>query len=136
MRSIRTSAAALVVAGLALTACATGTGDAEVDGANNWSIFTRVALPLCKPVLAITLLFEAEAAWTDLMRGLIYLRDSATFTVPRGLKALVDQYGFGGEWHWEILVTASVITTLPIIIVFFIGQKHFVSGIATTGIKG
>ena len=100
------------------------------------SIFTRVALPLCKPVLAITLLFEAEAAWTDLMRGLIYLRDSSTFTVPRGLKALVDQYGFGGEWHWEILVTASVITTLPIIIVFFIGQKHFVAGVATTGIKG
>lgn len=109
---------------------------ARVDGANNWTIFARIAVPLCKPILVVTLLFEAEAAWTDLMRGLIYLRDSATFTVPRGLKALVDQYGFGGEWHWEILVTASVITTVPIIILFFLGQKHFVSGVATTGLKG
>jgi multiple sugar transport system permease protein len=109
---------------------------ARVDGANNWTIFARIAVPLCKPILVVTLLFEAEAAWTDLMRGLIYLRDSATFTVPRGLKALVDQYGFGGEWHWEILVTASVITTVPIIILFFMGQKHFVSGVATTGLKG
>jgi multiple sugar transport system permease protein len=109
---------------------------ARVDGANNWTIFSRIAVPLCKPILVVTLLFEAEAAWTDLMRGLIYLRDSASFTVPRGLKALVDQYGFGGEWHWEILVTASVVTTVPIIILFFLGQKHFVSGVATTGLKG
>jgi multiple sugar transport system permease protein len=109
---------------------------ARIDGAGNWRIFTRIAVPLCKPILVVTLLFEAEAAWTDLMRGLIYLRDSATFTVPRGLKALVDQYGCGGEWHWEILVTASVITTVPIIILFFLGQKHFVSGVATTGLKG
>lgn len=109
---------------------------ARVDGASNWKIFSRIAVPLTKPALAVVLLFEAEAAWTDLMRGLIYLRDSATFTVPRGLKALVDQFGFGGEWHWEILVTASVITTLPIIILFFFGQKQFVEGVASSGIKG
>ncbi|WP_168626603.1 MULTISPECIES: carbohydrate ABC transporter permease [unclassified Cryobacterium] len=109
---------------------------ARVDGASNWKIFSRIAVPLTKPALAVVLLFEAEAAWTDLMRGLIYLRDTATFTVPRGLKALVDQFGFGGEWHWEILVTASVITTLPIIILFFFGQKQFVEGVASSGIKG
>ncbi|WP_157157171.1 MULTISPECIES: carbohydrate ABC transporter permease [unclassified Diaminobutyricimonas] len=109
---------------------------ARIDGAGNWRIFIQVAAPLMKPALTVTLLFEAQAAWTDLMRGLIYLRDSDTFTVPRGLKALVDQYGFGGEWHWEILVTAAVITTLPMIILFFLGQKWFVEGIATTGSKG
>ena len=109
---------------------------ARIDGANNWTMFWRIALPLCKPVLVVTLLFEAQAAWTDLMRGLIYLRDSATFTIPRGLKSLVDAYGFGGEWHWEIIVTASVITTVPMVILFFIGQRHFVEGIATSGVKG
>src|SRR5690625_3833469 len=83
---------------------------ARIDGANNWT--------------------------TDLMRPLIYLRDSATFTIPRGLKALLDQFGFGGEWHWEIVVTASVITTIPMIIIFFIGQRHFIEGMATTGRKG
>jgi len=109
---------------------------ARIDGANNWRIFTRVALPLCRPALAVTLLFELQASWTDLMRPLIYLRDSDTFTVPRGLKSLLDQFGFGGEYHWEIIVTASVITTVPMIILFFIGQKQFVDGIATTGTKG
>jgi multiple sugar transport system permease protein len=81
-------------------------------------------------------LFEFQAAWTDLMRPLIYLRDSSTFTLPRGLKSLLDQFGFGGEWHWEIVVTASVIATVPMIVLFFLGQRHFVQGIATTGNKG
>jgi multiple sugar transport system permease protein len=109
---------------------------AKIDGANNWRIFWKIALPLTKPAIVVTLLFEFQAAWTDLMRPLIYLRDSNLFTIPRGLKSLVDQYGFGGEWHWEIIVTASVITTVPMIILFFLGQRHFVEGIATTGSKG
>ncbi|QHT58438.1 carbohydrate ABC transporter permease [Cellulomonas sp. H30R-01] len=109
---------------------------ARLDGAGNWTIFARIAAPLCRPALILTLLFEIQAAWTDLMRPLIYLQDSATFTVPRGLKAMLDQFGFGGEWHWEIVVTASVITTIPMILLFFLGQRHFVQGIATTGSKG
>lgn len=109
---------------------------ARLDGAGSWAVFWRIAVPLCRPALVLTLLFEVQAAWTDLMRPLIYLQDTATFTVPRGLKALLDQYGFGGEWHWEIIVTASVITTIPMIILFFVGQRHFVQGIATTGTKG
>jgi multiple sugar transport system permease protein len=109
---------------------------ARIDGASNWQIFSRIALPLTKPALIVVGLFEFQAAWTDLMRPLIYLRDSDTFTVPRGLKSLLDQFGFGGEWHWEIIITASVITTVPMIILFFLGQRHFVQGIATTGSKG
>lgn len=109
---------------------------ARLDGASQWAIFWRIAVPLCRPALVLTLLFEVQAAWTDLMRPLIYLQDTDTFTVPRGLKALLDRFGFGGEWHWEIIVTASVITTVPMIILFFLGQKHFVRGIATTGSKG
>ncbi len=109
---------------------------AKIDGANNLQLFLRIALPLTKPALIVTALFEFQAAWTDLMRPLIYLRDSDTFTVPRGLKALVDQFGFGGEFRWEIIVTASVITTVPMVVLFFLGQRHFVEGIATTGSKG
>jgi multiple sugar transport system permease protein len=109
---------------------------ARMDGANQWQVFWRIALPLTKPAMVVTALFEFQAAWTDLMRPLIYLRDSSTFTVPRGLKSMLDQFGFGGEWHWEIVVTASVITTVPMIVLFFLGQRHFVEGIATTGSKG
>lgn len=109
---------------------------ARIDGANNWQLFWRIALPLTRPAIIVTLIFEFQAAWTDLMRPLIYLRDSSKFTIPRGLKALLDQFGFGGEWHWEIVVTASVITTVPMIVLFFLAQRHFVEGIATTGVKG
>jgi len=109
---------------------------ARIDGAGNWRIFWNIALPLCRPALAVTFLFEVQAAWTDLLRPLIYLRDADTFTIPRGLKALLDQFGFGGEWHWELIVTASVITTVPMIIIFFLGQRQFVDGVATTGSKG
>lgn len=109
---------------------------ARVDGASHWRMFRSIALPLCRPALVVTLIFELQAAWTDLMKSLIYLRDSETFTVPRGLKSLLDQFGFGGNWQWELIVTASVITTVPMIVLFFIGQRHFVGGIATTGSKG
>ena len=109
---------------------------ARIDGANNWKIFSRIALPLTKPAIVVTLLFEFQAAWTDLMRPLIYLRDPEKFTIPRGLKTLVDEFGFGGEFRWEIIITAGVITTVPMIVLFFLGQKHFVEGIATTGTKG
>ncbi|GLJ63052.1 MULTISPECIES: carbohydrate ABC transporter permease [Microbacterium] len=109
---------------------------ARVDGANAWQLFWRIAMPLSRPAIAVTLVFEVQAVWTDLMRALIYLRDSATFTIPRGLKALVDAFGFGGEWHWEILVTASVITTVPMIILFFLAQRHIVEGVVAGGVKG
>jgi multiple sugar transport system permease protein len=109
---------------------------AKLDGADNWQMFRLIAAPLTRPALVVTALFEFQAAWTDLMRPLIYLRDSDTFTVPRGLKSMLDQFGFGGEWHWELVVTASVITTLPMIVIFFVGQRHFMQGIATTGNRG
>jgi multiple sugar transport system permease protein len=109
---------------------------AKIDGANNWVIFSRIAMPLTKPAIVVTLLFEFQAAWTDLMRPLIYLRSPEKFTIPRGLKTLVDQFGFGGEFRWEIIITAGVITTVPMILLFFLGQRHFIEGIATTGTKG
>jgi multiple sugar transport system permease protein len=109
---------------------------ARADGANNWQIFHHIALPLTKPALVVVALFEFQAAWTDLMRGLIYLRDSSTFTVPRGLKTLVDTFGFGGHQRWELVVTASVITTVPMIVVFLVGQRQIMEGISTTGTKG
>jgi multiple sugar transport system permease protein len=109
---------------------------ARIDGAGDWQQFWRIGLPLCRPAVVLVLLLETQAAWTDLMRPLIYLQDTATFTVPRGLKALVDRFGPGGESQWEIVVTASVITTLPMILLFFLGQRYFVQGISTTGSKG
>ncbi|MEV6960764.1 carbohydrate ABC transporter permease [Streptomyces sp. NPDC051207] len=109
---------------------------ARVDGAGHWALYWRIAAPLCKPALLVTFVFEIQAAWTDLVRPLIYLRDPDLYTVPRGLKAVLDQFGEGGEWRWEIVATASVVVTLPMILVFFFCQRHFTEGIATQGRKG
>lgn len=99
-------------------------------------MFWSIALPLAKPALIIAFIFELKASWTDLMKPLIYLQDTNLFTLPRGLKAIIDQFGLGGEAQWEAVLAASVIATVPMIIVFFLGQRYFVQGAATTGRKG
>ncbi|WP_078900765.1 carbohydrate ABC transporter permease [Streptomyces sp. SBT349] len=109
---------------------------ARIDGASYWTMFRRIAVPLCRPALVVTFVFEVQAAWTDLIRPLIYLRDPELFTVPRGLKAVLDQFGEGGELRWEIVCAASVVVTVPMIVVFLVCQRQFTSGIATTGRKG
>ncbi|MCH6163673.1 carbohydrate ABC transporter permease [Streptomyces marispadix] len=109
---------------------------ARIDGASYWGMFWRIALPLCKPALVVTFIFEVHASWTDLVRPLVYLRDPELYTVPRGLKAVLDQFGEGGEMRWEVVAAASVIVTVPMIIAFFLCQRHFVEGIATQGRKG
>ena len=108
---------------------------ALLDGASYARMFWQIAVPLAKPALIVTFVFELRASWTDLVRPLIYLRDNDLFTVPRGLKAVVDQFGKGGESQWEIILAASVITTVPMIVVFFLAQRHFMGGIVTTGDK-
>jgi ABC-type sugar transport system permease subunit len=95
-----------------------------------------VAVGILFLFLIVTFIFEFRASWTDLMRPLIYLRDGSLFTLPRGLKVILDQFGQGGEGQWEVVLAASVIATLPMLVIFFIGQRYFVEGIATTGRKG
>jgi multiple sugar transport system permease protein len=109
---------------------------ARVDGASYWTMFWRIAVPLCKPAMIVTFVFEVQASWSDLMKPLIYLRDPELFTLPRGLKAIVDRFGQSGEAEWEIVLAGSVITTLPMIVLFFVLQRYFVTGIATQGRKG
>ncbi|MBG0829955.1 carbohydrate ABC transporter permease [Planomonospora sp. ID67723] len=106
---------------------------ARVDGASYLDLFWRIALPLSRPALIIAFIFELKASWFDLMKPLIYLQDPALYTLPRGLKAVVDQFYQGGDPKWEIVLAASVVTTLPLIGIFFLGQRYFVQGIATTG---
>ncbi|MFL6122102.1 carbohydrate ABC transporter permease [Actinophytocola sp.] len=109
---------------------------AKIDGVGHFGLFWRIAVPLCRPALIVTFVFELKASWSDLLKPLIYLRDVELFTLPRGLKAISDRFGQAGEQQWELVLAGSVITTLPMIIVFFLAQRHFIQGIATQGRKG
>jgi len=109
---------------------------ARVDGASYLRMWWSVALPLTRAALVVVFIFELKVAWTDLVKPLIFLRDTATFTLPRGLKAIIDNPSIGGEKHFELLAVGGVIVTLPMIIIFFLGQRYFIEGIATTGSTG
>jgi multiple sugar transport system permease protein len=109
---------------------------ARVDGASYPRMWWSIALPLTRAALIVVFVFELKAAWTDLIRPLIFLQDIHTFTLPLGLKAIIDNPSIGGQKEWELLAAGGVIVTVPMLIIFFLAQRHFVEGIATTGAKG
>ncbi|MEV4754116.1 carbohydrate ABC transporter permease [Micromonospora sp. NPDC049559] len=109
---------------------------ARVDGAGYPQLFWRIAFPLIRPALLVAFVFEFKASWTDLVKPLIYLRREELYTLPRGLKVVLDRFGYGGEQQWEVVLAGSVIATIPMIILFFLAQRHFVEGIVTSGRKG
>jgi multiple sugar transport system permease protein len=111
---------------------------ARMDGDNFFTMFWRIAIPLAKPALIVTFIFELQASWNDLTRPLIYLHDDKAFTIPRGLYALLGQYApsAGGNGDYQLVIAAMVLSTLPLIILFFLAQRYFIEGIATQGRKG
>jgi multiple sugar transport system permease protein len=111
---------------------------ARMDGDSYFSMFRRIAMPLAKPALIVVFIFEVQAKWFDLMTPLIYLRDQALYTLPLGLKTVFDQFGLGGggEQEWQVIMAGTVLTVLPMIVLFAVFQRYFVEGIATQGRKG
>jgi len=111
---------------------------ARMDGDGYWSMFRRIALPLAKPALIVTFIFEIQAKWFDLITPLIYLRDQALFTAPLGMKILLDRFnaGGGGEGDYQVIMAGTFLLILPMIILFAAFQKYFIRGIAVQGKKG
>jgi multiple sugar transport system permease protein len=105
---------------------------ARIDGASEFRIFWSVVMPLCVPALAANAIFTFQGAWEDFFWPLIIMSDPDRITAPVGLALFVVQ----NRTSWNLLFAGSVIATLPMIIVFIVFQRHFIRGIAVTGIKG
>jgi multiple sugar transport system permease protein len=105
---------------------------ARIDGASEIQIFWSVILPLLRPALATVGLFQFQSAWNDFLNPLIYLTDQTTYTISLGLQQYSTEHGT----QWGQLMAASVLLTLPIIVLFFLAQRTFIQGITLTGIKG
>ena len=105
---------------------------ARIDGASELRIYWGVILPLAKPALATVAIFEFIARWRDYLGPLIYLSNQDLYVLSLGIYEYRSQYGA----EWGLLMAASVLITLPIILLFFFLQKTFVQGITLTGIKG
>lgn len=105
---------------------------ARIDGSSEFGIFRKVILPNTKSLVSVLIIFTVMWRWNDFQWPLIILSDSKMYTVQIGLSMLNGTQFI----DWNMLMSAALIVTLPIIIVFLIFQKQFVQGIASTGIKG
>ncbi len=115
-----------------LTLPADLTEAARIDGCTEFQIFWRIILPLCKPALVVVTLFQFMATWNDFLGPLIYLSDQKDFTLALGLQSFQSQNG-GTSWHY--LMAASTLVVVPVLTLFFLAQRTFIEGIATTGGK-
>lgn len=109
---------------------------ALLDGAGYFRIFWSILLPLCKPVLATLGIITLIAQWSDFLGPLIYLNSPEKFTISVGLQFFNNSPEVGGEPLQHILMAACILSMLPIITIFFLGQRFFVRGIVMSGIKG
>ena len=104
---------------------------ARIDGCSELGIYTRIILPLSRPVLATAAIFAFIGAWSDFLGPLIYLNDESKYTLSIGVQQVI-----GMEPHWTQLMAIGVMMTLPILILFFFVQRTFIQGISFSGIKG
>jgi len=113
---------------------------ARIDGAGYWGLFRRIALPLSVPSLVVIFIFEFQASWNNLQAALIYLNAGSPedFTAPLGIAYAMTKYSptNGGQGDYQYVMVASLLVTLPMLLLFAFGQRYFVQGIATEGRKG
>ncbi|MEM7532818.1 MAG: carbohydrate ABC transporter permease [Chloroflexota bacterium] len=106
---------------------------ARVDGASELRIFTQIILPLAVPALAVVALFQFIGSWNDYFGPLIYLNDTALYTISLGIANMQNSYGF---MNFAWVMAATCLSVMPIIVLFFFAQRTFIEGIALTGLKG
>jgi len=104
---------------------------ARIDGASEWRIYSQIIMPLARPALAVLTIFSVMWRWNDFLWPLIVLSRSEMFTLQVGLNS------FQGELNvqWHLILAMTVLTLLPITVVFAFLQKNITTGIATTGMK-
>ncbi len=105
---------------------------ARIDGASNFTIWWRILLPLSAPVLIAITIFSFVYHWNDFLNPLIYLFSEQKKTLALGLRAFINP----ADASWHITMAASMFIVVPILILFFVGQRYFIRGITMTGIQG
>lgn len=105
---------------------------ARIDGLSEYGIYGRIVLPLAKPALATLAIFTFVNVWNDFMGPMIYFNSERNKTVPLGIRMFVGQY----STEYQLIMAASVLSLIPVFVVYLFCQKYFVQGIASTGLKG
>jgi multiple sugar transport system permease protein len=105
---------------------------AALDGATRWQILWEVMLPLARPAVVTLFLFTFIGEWNDLFKPLIFTTRPELRTVQLALAEFQEQF----TSNWSLLMAGVTIATIPVVILFLLGQRQFIRGIATTGMKG
>ena len=106
---------------------------ARIDGCSNFRIYWNIIMPLSMPAVISVAIFSFVWTWNDFLTQLIYLSEVQKFTVSLLLSSLVDSTS---STNWGSLLALSLLSIIPCVIIYFAAQKHFVEGIATSGLKG
>lgn len=113
---------------------------ARIDGCSYFGLFRRIAIPLSIPSFIIVFIFEFQASWNNLQAPLIYLNFGSPeeYTVPLGISYAMSLFSptSGGEADYQYVMTAALLVTLPMLILFAFGQRYFIEGLAGQGRKG
>ncbi|ASW55285.1 carbohydrate ABC transporter permease [Plantactinospora sp. KBS50] len=109
---------------------------ARIDGANEFTVFFRIFLPLVKPALATVAVFAFMGTWNDLLWPLLIARDEDMRTVELGLAYFNVTSSAYQQPNWPLMMAASVVSLLPVVVVYLFAQRYFVAGISLTGVKG
>lgn len=104
---------------------------AFIDGASHWTIYLKILMPLTKSAMIVVGMFSFMGSWNDFLGPLLYLNSTEKYTVSMGLRMFQGMYN--AEWH--LMMAASTIALLPVVVVFFIGQRYILEGIALSGLK-
>ncbi len=105
---------------------------ARIDGAGAWGILYRIIIPLCRPALTVVVVFTFVWVWNDFLEPIIFLRDWDSYPISVGLAFFQGRYSV--EWH--LFMGATLVSIIPILVVYFFAQKHLIGGLASIGIKG
>ncbi len=105
---------------------------AKIEGANELTIFARILLPMCKPVLTTIAVFEFNAKWNDYFSPMLYLDKESMYTLQLGLRSFRGTAGV----EWQKFMAASLLVLLPTVIVYACLQRYIIQGVAAGGIKG
>ncbi len=105
---------------------------ARIDGASNWQIWWLILSPLSKPVLIAIGIFSFVGNWNEFLLPLIYLFSERNKTLALGLRAFISP----NDASWQISMAASMFLVIPVLILFFFGQRYFIRGVVMTGIQG
>jgi len=105
---------------------------AWMDGADRWTIFWTIVLPLARPALVVTGLFSFMTAWNEFILAATFMNKETSFTLPVVLQSYVGDYGT----EWGHFAAGAVLVSIPVMLLFFALQKHLVAGLTAGSVKG